>query len=69
MKRTKYTVFIEGETSRFSGLHHALLFAIMISERKPFHLIEVADKDSLVGQYLGGEPTPEFKPHHTSVFE
>lgn len=65
MKRTKYVVRnIEGETARFSNLRHALLFAIMLSERMPGYLIEVSAKDGLAGQYQGGNPTPEFKQHH-----
>jgi hypothetical protein len=64
-KHTKYTVHhIEGETARFSNLRHALLFAVMISDRMPAHLIEVSAKDGLVGQYQNGRPTPEFKQHH-----
>lgn len=65
MKRTKYTVHhIEGETAKFSSYRHALLFAMMLSERIPGQLIEVSAKDGLVGQYQGGNPTPEFKQHH-----
>jgi hypothetical protein len=64
-KRTKYEVHnIEGETARFSLLRHALLFAVMLSDRMPRHLIEVSGKDGLAGQYIGGKPTPEFKQHH-----
>lgn len=64
-KRVKYTVHhIEGETARFSLLRHALLFALMLSERMPWCLIEVSAKDGLAGQYKGGQPTPEFKQHH-----
>lgn len=63
-KRTKYTIRVGNTVSKFSLLRHAMLFAVMLSERMPGHLIEVADKDSLVGQYRGGAPTPEFKQHH-----
>ena len=64
-KRTKYIVHnIEGETARFSSLRHAMLFAVMLSERMPWCSIEVSAPDGLVGQYLGGAPTPEFKQHH-----
>lgn len=65
-KRVKYTVHNIGEKeiAKFSSLRHALLFAIMISERMPTHLIEVSGKDGLVGQYRAGNPTPEFKQHH-----
>jgi hypothetical protein len=70
-KRTKYTVYnIGGETARFSSLRHALLFAVMLSDRMPGHLIEVGAKDGLAGQYQGGKPTPEFVQHHISgVFQ
>lgn len=65
MKRTKYIIHnIEGETARFSSRRHALLFAVMISERTPGQLIEVSHSSGLVGQYQGGRPTPEFKQHH-----
>jgi len=64
LKRTKYTVSIGGEAAKFSVLRHALLFSMMISERMPGWLIEVAAKDGLVGQYQDGKPTPEFEQHH-----
>lgn len=66
-KRIKYTVHhIDGETAKFSSLRHALLFAVMLSDRMPSHLIEVSAKDGLAGQYQGGKSTPEFEQHHIS---
>lgn len=66
MKRTKYVVTIEGHTTRFSALRHALLFAAMMSTEMLGHLVEVQSKDGIVGQYRGGKPTPEFTQHHIS---
>ena len=70
-KRTKYQVNnIDGETARFSLLRHALLFAVMLSERMPEHLIQVSSNDGLVGQYQGGKPTSEFEQHYINgVFQ
>lgn len=64
-RQAKFTVHnIGGETAKFSSLRHALLFAVMLSERMPGHLIEVSAKSGLAGQYQGGKPTPEFVQHH-----
>jgi hypothetical protein len=64
-KRTKYVVHCPGEhIARFSEQWQARIFAVALSERMPGHWIEMSAKDGLIGQYHGGEPTPEFKQHH-----
>lgn len=64
MKRTKYVVTMRDETARFSALRHAMLFACMLSDKAPGHLIEVHGPDAIFGQYRSGKPTPEFTQHH-----
>lgn len=66
--KTKYVVNVGPDVARFSCLRHAMLFGVMLSERMPNHLIEISAKDGLAGQYKGGNPTPEFKQHHTALF-
>lgn len=64
-KRTKYIVHCPGDhIARFSEQWHARAFAVVLSERMPGHLIEMSAPDGLIGQYRGGDPTPEFKQHH-----
>jgi hypothetical protein len=64
MKRAKFTVTVDREIAKFSSLRQAMLYAEMISRDPWVGLVEVSDKDSLRGQYSGGQPTPEFKNHH-----
>jgi len=65
MKRTRYVVHCpEGHIARFSLAWHAYKFAESVSSLMPSHLIELSDPSGLVGQYLDGHPTPEFKQHH-----
>lgn len=64
-KRTKFLVDCpQGHIARFSEQWHARLFAVAVSERMPGHLIEMRSPEGLIGQYKGGDPTPEFKQHH-----
>jgi hypothetical protein len=66
-KRTKYLVHCPGgHVARFSEQWHARIFAITLSESMPGHLIEMQAPDGLIGQYRGGDTTPEFKQHHIS---
>jgi hypothetical protein len=64
-RRTKFIVWCpDGHMARFSEQWHARIFAITLSERVPGHSIELSAPDGLIGQYRGGNPTPEFKQHH-----
>ena len=65
-KRIKYTVRVSDEIARFSYYRHAMLFARLVSENG--HIAEVSAKDGLVGQYMNGDATPEFKLHHQNAF-
>jgi len=66
-KRTKFIVHCpNGHIARFSEQWHARIFAIALSERMPGHCIEMSAPDGLIGQYRGGDTTPEFKQHHIS---
>lgn len=64
-KRTKYIVHCpDNHIARFSEQWHARIFAVALSERRPGKLIEMSCSTGLIGQYEGGDPTPEFKQHH-----
>lgn len=64
-KRMKFFIRCPGEhIARFSEQWHARIFAIALSERMPGHLIELRVQEGLIGQYRGGDTTPEFKQHH-----
>ncbi len=64
-KRTKYVVHCsDGHVARFSEQWHGRIFAEELSKRCPGHLIEMSAEDGLIGQYVNGKPTPEFKQHH-----
>lgn len=64
-KPTRFIVHCPGNhIARFSEQWHARVFAVALSERMPGHSIEMSAPDGLIGQYLGGESTPEFKQHH-----
>jgi len=68
-KRTKYIVNCPSDhIARFSEYWHAMEFAQGISRRFYGHLIEVAARDGLVGQYQDGQSTPEFEAHHKSAY-
>jgi hypothetical protein len=67
-RRTKFTVTYGSDIARFSDYIHAMQFARMISKSR--HSAEVSSKElgGIIGQYVNGETTPEFK-MHDSVLE
>lgn len=65
-KNSLFTVAYLGEIAKFSSYKDAMLFAQAVSASN--ELIEVRHQTGLVGQYQGGNPTPEFAEHHSELF-
>lgn len=67
-KRCKFSVeYGHDRIAKFSHYRDAMLFARDMSDTRPWRLIEVFESSGIVGQFLNGFTTPEFREHYKTA--